>query len=262
MKVTILGVGGLGSALAKGLSAARDGSTPVSLTLCDRHPAKVAPFAAAARLVDDPATAVAEADVVLLAVKPKGTAGLAASLLPAMRPDALLVSCAAGIPLAAFDEERAVARAMPSIGAAKGASTTAVLLGPGCDRPRDLARLQAVFSAAGSVREVPDEVWLHAVTAVAASGPAFLLLAVEALADGAVEAGLPRADAVAYAASALRAAAARLDDGVEPQSVRALVTSPAGTTAAGLAVLERGAVRGVFLDAVRAAVARSRERMS
>lgn len=252
MKVAILGVGGLGSALAHGLVGKVE-----RLALSDRHPEKLHPFTGAATLIDDPVEAARGADVVVLAVKPKHTSDLARAVAPVLGPDALVVSCAAGVPVGALPG--AAARAMPSIGASRGASTTAVFLGPRCVAERDRPRLHEVFAAVGTVREVPDEGWLHAVTAVAASGPAFLLMAVEALVDGGVEAGLPRADALAFAAGALRAAAARLDEGVEPAGLRALVTSPAGTTAAGLAALEKAAVRAAFLDAVRAAVARSRE---
>lgn len=252
MKVAIVGVGGLGSALAHGLVGKVAG-----LTLSDRNPGKLVPFTGAASLVSDPVEAVRGADVVVLAVKPRATGALAQAVAPALGPETLVVSCAAGVPVATLPG--AAARAMPSIGAARGASTTAVFLGPSCVAERDRPRIFEVFEAVGQVREVPDEGWLHPVTAVAASGPAFLLVAVEALVDAGVEAGLPRADALAFAAGALQAAAARLEPGVEPSALRALVTSPAGTTAAGLAALEKAAVRSAFLDAVRAAVARSHE---
>ncbi len=250
MKVAILGVGGLGSAMAAGL--ARQG---IALALADRHPDKLEPFSATAEIYADPAAAAAAADVVVLAVKPKATAALARSLT--LGPDAVLVSCAAGIPTASLPG--AAARAMPSIGAAVGASTTAVFLSERCVPARDLPRILEVFGALGPVREVFDEKHLHAATAVAASAPAWLLVAVEALVDGGVEAGLPRADALAFARGALEAAAARLEEGAEPQALRALVTSPAGTTAAGHAALERAGVRAAFQEAVRAAVARSQE---
>jgi pyrroline-5-carboxylate reductase len=148
---------------------------------------------------------------------------------------------------------------MPNIGALKATSTTALCLGAGCVAARDLPRLRRVFQSVGVVRDVVDENALHAITAVGASGPAFVLVAVEALVDAGVEAGLPRVEALAWARGALTAAAARLDDGIEPQAIRALVTSPAGTTAAGLAKLEEHGVRAAFLAAGRAAVARSRE---
>lgn len=286
MKVTIIGVGGLGGALARGLLASSsvrggggggDVDDPVALTLCARRPGSLDAFAPAtsatsattnaptpatakqARLTFDPREAVAGADVVVLAVKPKGTPELLAHVTPALAEGAVVVSCAAGVPLARLVGPPAVARAMPNIGAQVGASTTALCFGAGCLLARDRPRLVQVFSAVGAVREVVDEGWLHVVTAVGASGPAFLLLACEALADGAVAQGLPRAEALAWARAALVAAAARLDDGVEPQLVRAQVTSPAGTTAAGVAALEGRAVRAGFLEAVAAAVARSRE---
>lgn len=254
MKIAIIGVGGLGGALAEGLLAR--GAT---LSLCDRHAEKTARFVGRAETHLEPSPAVAGADVVVLAVKPKVTPRTCREIAARLGPATLVVSCAAGVPVAALDCPGPAARAMPNIGAARGVSTTGVFLGPRTERERDLSRLAEVFSAVGAVREVPDEAWLHVVTAVAASGPAFLLLAVEALVDGGVEAGLPRADALAYAAGALRAAAARLEEGAEPAGLRAEVTSPGGTTAAGLACLEARAVRAAYQEAVRAAVARARE---
>jgi pyrroline-5-carboxylate reductase len=271
MKVALIGVGGLGGALAHGLLGGHStppGTSPGAppkhhgpghvVTLVDRHPDKLAPLLARGATVAASAQeAVAGAEVVLLCVKPKDTRALAASVASALPRDALLVSCAAGIALAGLRDGAPVARAMPNIGAAKGASTTAVFLGPACDRTRDVARLQATLGAVGSVVEVPDEDWVHAATAIAASGPAFLLLGVEALVEAGLEAGLPRNTALAFAAGALRAAAARLEQGVEPSSLRAQVTSPNGTTAAGLGKLE--GARALYVDAVRAAITRSRE---
>jgi pyrroline-5-carboxylate reductase len=262
MKVTIVGIGGLGGALAAGLLARPTSAESVALTLCARRPETAARFADRASVVVDPRVAVDGADVVVLAVKPRATAPLLAEVAAAVAPDALVVSCAAGTTLATLTATAgaiALARAMPNIGAQAGASTTAVCLGARCDRARDLARLQRVFAPVGEVRAVDDEAWLHSITAIGASGPAFLLLAVEALVDAGVEAGLPRAEALAWARGALVAAAARLDPALEPQALRATITSPAGTTAAGLARLEERAVRGAFLDAARAAAARSRD---
>src|SRR5688572_20876064 len=136
MKIAILGVGGLGSALARGLvREVRAGRA--SLALSDRNADKLAPFAQDAKLFADPVEAAKDADVALLCVKPKGTAALAAQLT--LAPDALLVSCAAGVAVSSLAGAFAggVARAMPSIGAAAGASTTAVFLGPRCVPDRD-----------------------------------------------------------------------------------------------------------------------------
>ena len=258
LQLTIIGVGGLGGALASGTldSVARGGD--IALTLCARRAGALEAFAGKARLVYDVEAAVAGADVVVLAVKPKDTAAVLRQLQPALSTTTLVVSCAAGVPLSKLTATCAVARAMPNIGALRGVSTTAVCLGPTDDAARDRVRLQQVFGAVGVVKEVGDEQQLHAITAVAASGPAWLLLAVEALVDGAVEQGVPRADALVWARGALVAAAARLDDGVEPLAVRAQVTSPGGTTAAGLAVLEHAGLRSAVQRAVGAAIDRSR----
>jgi pyrroline-5-carboxylate reductase len=256
MKTAIVGCGGLGAALARGLVG------KCELTLVDRHPEKLAPFFQSfrTRVLFDPVEGARGADVVLLCVKPAATRALAASLEGVLVPDALLVSCAAGIELRALRPRGLpVARAMPNIGAAEAASTTAVFFGPGCALPRDRERIDEIFGAVGTVRVVPDESWLHLATAIAASGPAFLLIAVEALVEGGVLHGLPREDALTFATGALRAAAARLEEGVEPSALRAQVTSPNGTTAAGLARLDAADVRAAFVDAVAAAVARSRE---
>jgi pyrroline-5-carboxylate reductase len=264
MRVTVIGVGGLGTALATGLLQGPpvDDGDPIAVTLCARRAETVAPFAGRARIEGDARSAVVAADVVVLAVKPRATTSLLAEIATAVAPDAAVVSCAAGValePLAACAPGAfALARAMPNVGALKGASTTALCLGPRCVEGRDRPRLRRVFQSVGEVHDVLEEQALHAVTAVGASAPAFLLLAVEALVDGGVEAGLPRAEALVWARGALLAAAARLEAGTEPQTVRAAVTSPAGTTAAGLARLEERAVRGAFLESVRAAVSRSR----
>lgn len=259
MNVTIIGVGGLGAALARGLVGR------AALTLMDRHPEKLAPILALAAgpgpavraVAADGVEAVRSADVVLLCVKPKDTRAMAATVAPAMPAEALLISCAAGVGIAGLRDDGAVARAMPNIGAAKGASTTAVFFGGGCVRPRDSDRVRAVLGAVGSVIEVADEAWLHAATAIAASGPAFVLLGIEAMLDAGIEAGLPREVALAFAAGALRAAATRLEEGTEPSELRRQVTSPNGTTAAGLEKL--APARALYVDAIRAALARSRE---
>jgi pyrroline-5-carboxylate reductase len=252
MKIAILGCGGLGGAIARGLARA----STAELALCDRHPEKLAGLNGTVHT--STGRAVHGADVVVLTVKPKGIRALVQEIAPELAPGALVVSCAAGVPVSAIAVPgRGAARAMPNIGASVGASTTAVLLGPGCERDRDWPRLDALFAAIGTLREVHDENLLHVVTGVAASAPAWLLLVVEAIVDGAVEMGLSRTEALAYAKGALHAASARLDG--EPALVRAQVTSPGGTTAAGLARLEAGRVRAAFQDAVRAATARSRD---
>ena len=254
MKIAMIGVGGLGGAVAAGVLAS--GQTDV--VLCGRRPGSLESFADRARVIYDATVAVEGADVVVLAVKPKGTPALAAALAPRMAPGALLVSCAAGVPVAAFPADVATARAMPNIGALRGQSTTAIFLGQNAQSDSHRASLHQIFSAVGSVREVADEQLLHPVTAAASSSPAWFLLAAEALVDAAVEHGIRRDDALFWVRGGLVATAARLDEGVEPLTLRAQVTSPAGTTAAGLMALEQAGLRGAFRNAMAAAATRSK----
>jgi pyrroline-5-carboxylate reductase len=267
MKVCIIGLGGLGGALVGGILAANDeaksadGSGAVELVACGRRSASLDAFRGRCHVETDAAVAVVGADVVCLAVKPKGTVELLEHIAPHLGDGALVVSCAAGVTMAALSAGAphvVIARAMPNIGAQRRASTTAVFLGSRADVVRDRARLHTVFGAVGDVVDIADEGQLHAVTAIAASGPAFVLLMIEAMVDAGVEHGLSRADALACARGALVAATSRLDGRQEPGAVRAHVTSPGGTTAAGLAVLEREACRGAVAGAVAAAVAKSK----
>ncbi|MEI7861212.1 MAG: pyrroline-5-carboxylate reductase dimerization domain-containing protein, partial [Planctomycetota bacterium] len=121
------------------------------------------------------------------------------------------------------------------------------------------SRVSALLAAVGYVHEV-DEGLLDAVTGLSGSGPGFVALVVEALADGGVKAGLPRALAQALAVETLAGTAALLEQtGEHPAQIKDRVSSPGGTTIAGLAVLEQQAVRGAFIDAVVAAAARAKE---
>ncbi len=255
--ITIFGAGNLGGALAAGLK-----DSGHALTVCDRNPAKLAVHGGYAALDTSFGAKASSSEINVLCVKPKHTVEILDSLTSGLRPGALVISCAAGVSLAVLARaaQVRVCRAMPNIGAASGQSTTAVCMGPACRPEQDLARVHAVFDAVGTVRIVHDEDLLHAITAIAASGPAFLLLAIEAMLDAGVHLGLARTEALAFAAGACRAAAARLISGIEPAALRAEVTSPGGTTAAGLAVLEKAAVRAAFADAVAAATDRSRGR--
>src|SRR5574337_1002727 len=120
-KVAIIGVGGLGGALADGLLA-----RGVQTSLCDRHAEKLARFVGRAETHLEPGPAAAAADVVVLAVKPKVTAATCRQVAARVPVGALIVSCAAGVPVAALPYDGPTARAMPNIGAARGGSTTAV----------------------------------------------------------------------------------------------------------------------------------------
>ena len=139
-----------------------------------------------------------------------------------------------------------------------GAGMTALAVGPGVG-PEAVARVQQIFDAVGKV-VVLEERLMDAVTGLSGSGPAYIFLAIEAMADGGVKMGLPRETASMLAAqTVLGAARMVLESGQHPARLKDQVASPGGTTIAGLHRLEQGGLRGVLMDAVEAAAKRSQE---
>lgn len=209
-----------------------------------------------------PADAVAGADTVLLVVKPQDVAALLAEISPAVSPGILVVSLAAGI-TTAFVEQRlpegvAVVRVMPNTPALVGQGAAAVSAGTGCESAH-LDQVESLLSATGLVVRVPEH-QQDAVTALSGSGPAYVFMVAEAMIDGGVLLGLPRATATDLAIQTLLGAATMLKEtGTHPTLLREGVTSPGGTTAAALRELESHGVRAAFLAALEAARDRSVE---
>src|SRR5690606_33426347 len=175
----------------------------------------------------------------------------------------LVVSIAAGVRLgqieAVFGHGQPVVRAMPNTPALIGEGAAALCAGRWADAGH-MAAAQALLDAVGVTVQVEDERLLDVVTGLSGSGPAFIFLAIEALADGAVAEGLDRATAQRLAAqTVLGAAKLVLESEEHPARLRDRVTSPGGTTAAGLEVLEERAVRSALAAAVRSAARRARE---
>jgi pyrroline-5-carboxylate reductase len=196
----------------------------------------------------------------VLAVKPGDVEAACRSIASA--GVSRVLSIAAGVPLARLEEllgaGAAVVRAMPNTPALVGAGAAAIAPGRAAGED-DLAWAESVLSAVGIVERV-DERLLDAVTGLSGSGPAYVFLVAEALVDAGVLNGLPRAVSRALVAQTLLGSARLLaESGQEAEQLRAAVTSPGGTTAAGLRALEAGAVRSALLEAVTAAAERSRE---
>lgn len=173
-----------------------------------------------------------------------------------------VLSIAAGVPLARLEEwlgaDMPVVRAMPNTPALVGSGAAAIAAGTAAGED-DLAWAETVLSAVGTVERV-DERLLDAVTGLSGSGPAYVFLVAEALIDAGVHAGLTRTVSRALVVQTLLGSARLLaESGDEPEVLRAGVTSPGGTTAAGLRALEARAVRSAILEAVDAATERSRE---
>jgi pyrroline-5-carboxylate reductase len=207
--------------------------------------------------------AVADCEVILLCTKPGEVAPALRGLAQASADKPMLViSIAAGIPLGALEAAATasmrIIRAMPNTPAAVGRGAAGYCLGSRATL-QDAEQAQLLLGTVGLAVEVPERL-MDAVTGLSGSGPAYVYLMIEALADGGMEVGLPRPEALLLAAqTVLGAAAMVLETGEDPAVLRERVCSPGGTTLAGLAELERHGLRAALIDAVAAATRRAIE---
>lgn len=200
-------------------------------------------------------------DVLVLAVKPKDAEKAMEEISPGIGEGTLLVSVVAGMKLESIEPyvpSNPVIRVMPNVAQSVGEGMAAFARGVSA-RAEDVAKVQEIWASVGKVVEVPESL-MDAVTGLSGSGPAFAFLMVDAMASGGVAAGLPRKTAVLLAAQTLLGSAKMvLETGLHPDVLRDQVTSPAGTTVAGLRVLEAKGIRSALTEAVIAAAERSRE---
>lgn len=253
----------MATALARGFLDAQV-LTPSQICAIDAYPAAADKFRSVtqATVVSTNEEVARQANVIFLAVKPQQMAGVLSALKPILTTDHLVISIAAGVTLTtmarALGEDRRLIRVMPNTPCLVGAAASAYALGAAA-KPEDGQLLQTLLSTVGVAASVP-EIQLDAITGLSGSGPAFVYLMIEALSDGGVRAGLPRDLATRFAAqTVLGAAQMVLTTGQHPGALKDAVTSPGGTTIAGLHALEQGGVRGAFMDAVTAAWERSRQ---
>jgi pyrroline-5-carboxylate reductase len=255
MELLIVGGGRMGEALLGGLLAAgREG-----LAVAEVSPARREELAAAYPGVEVVEAPIA-ADGALLVVKPGDVAEAARAVADA--GVGRILSVAGGITTRAIEAAAGrtlpVVRAMPNTPALVRAGAAAISPGSSAGED-DLAWAEEILAAVGVVVRVPEKL-LDAVTGLSGSGPAYVFVVAEAMAEAGVLAGLPRAEAETLAFQTLLGAARLLVEGDDsPAALRTAVTSPGGTTAAGLRELERHGVRAAFLEAVTAAAERSRE---
>jgi len=258
-----LGSGRMASALVNGMIRAGV-ATPDRIAASDPNPtAREALGRDAGVAVHASNAPVVEAsDVVVLAVKPQSMAAVMAEVAPTLEPRHLVVSIAAGVSIgamaAALGGSTRIIRVMPNTPALLGEGASAFALGPNAT-DADADAVRRFLESVGRAVRVPES-QLDAVTGLSGSGPAFVYLMIEALSDGGVRAGLPRDVATTLAAqTVLGAAKMVLETGLHPGALKDQVTSPGGTTIAGVQVLERHALRGALIDAVDAASRRSAE---
>lgn len=258
-KLQVIGGGKMGEALLAGLLTG-GWATPAELRAVEKLPDRAAQLRAAFPGV----TVARDPDVAhghVLAVKP-GDVETACRALADTGSRAPVLSIAAGITIRRLEADllpgTPVVRAMPNTAALVGAGAAAVAAGRSADES-ELTWAEEILGAVGAVVRV-DEALLDAVTGLSGSGPGYVFLVAEALIEGGVLAGLPRPVATTLAVQTLLGSARLLDESPDgPEALRGAVTSPGGTTAAGLRALEAAGVRSAFLEAVLAATERSRE---
>jgi pyrroline-5-carboxylate reductase len=261
--IAFLGAGNMAEALVKGLLRAGV-ATPEEILLTDRRKDRLAHLAAVYRVrtTTDNRAAAAEAAIVVLSVKPQAMNKLLAEVSPALDGTKLVISIAAGVPLAAVERRVGhgvrIVRTMPNTPALVGAGATAIAAGDHAT-PEDMEQARALFDAVGKT-VVVDEPLLDAVTGLSGSGPAYVFLVIEALADAGVKVGLDRRTAQDLAAqTVLGSAQLLIETGEHPGRLKDQVTSPGGTAIAGLHTLEAGGLRTTLMNAVEAATRRSHE---
>lgn len=218
------------------------------------------------QVTGDNRAAACATEVLLLAIKPQAFEAVTAELadtvsVVSVAQVPVVVSILAGVPLSKLEKGFPgwpTIRAMPNTPATVGAGITAIALG---DRvlPSHQAQAQRILEAVGEVVQVPESL-IDAVTGLSGSGPGYVAILVEALTDGGVYAGLPRAIAAKLALQTVLGTAKLLQEtGIHPAELKDRVTSPGGTTIAGVAHLESAGFRSALIEAVKAAAERSKE---
>jgi pyrroline-5-carboxylate reductase len=259
--IGLLGVGKLGEALLSGLL--RSGTPAGSMLAAERHADRAAEIAERYGVrTPTPEQAAAEADVVLLAVKPQDMRALLTDVAPHVRPETLVVSMAAGITTALIEEllpaGTRVVRVMTNTPVFVDEAMSAISAGSHAGAA-DLQLVEDLLTPVGKVVRVPES-QQDAVTALSGSGPAYFFFLVEAMIDAGILLGLPRAVAAELIVQTAVGSARMLrESGEHPVLLREAVTSPGGTTIAAIRTMEDHGVRAAMLAAIEAARDRSRE---
>jgi pyrroline-5-carboxylate reductase len=262
--IGFIGAGRMATALARGVVASQF-ATAGQVIASDPSTSTLGLFAQAvpgAATSPDNRVVASGSGCVVLAVKPQTMSAALGSIAGSLGPECLVVSIAAGVTIATLasglPKGTRIVRVMPNTPALVGCGASAFAVGEGATEA-DREFVASMLAGVGWCCEVPERL-LDAVTGLSGSGPAFVYTVIEALADGGVQAGLPRDVASRLAAETVAGAAAMVvQTGEHPAALRDAVASPGGTTIAGLAALESAGVRSALMSAVMAAAQRSRE---
>lgn len=261
-KIGFIGTGKMGEALIKGILAAKL-IPPSGIHASDADFAKLQALEKEYKIniCRDNCAAVINSDIMIIAVKPQIVPAVLDEIKNSVK-NQLIISIAAGVPLETFENAlprgTKVVRVMPNIAATVKAAATAISPGSAASK-EDLSIVSEIFNSIGRTVILPEHL-MDAVTGLSGSGPAYIFMIIEALADGGVYSGLDRNTAKLLAAqTVLGAAKMVLEDGSHTGELKDMVTSPGGTTIRGIRVMEERGVRIAMMDAVIAACERSKE---
>lgn len=262
--IAILGAGNMGDALVSGLIGSKSSApqniicTDVRQNMLDEIESKYK-----VRVTENNLEAVDDADIIIYAVKPQILSAVLIETAPKLNMSKLVISIAAGVPLAAMEtcvqKDLRLIRVMPNIAAAVKEAATAIAAGEHATQ-EDISLAMEIFNSIGKCIFLKENYLMDATTGLSGSGPAYIFLIVDALADAGVKVGLSRQDSLFLAAQTVLGAAKLLIETQEhPSQLKDKVTSPGGTAIAGLATLESGGLRTTLINAVEAATNRSKE---
>ena len=265
--IAIIGAGSMGGAILSGLvaSGAAERIAVTNRTAAKAEALAGLPGVTSIALADRPdgnLEAAASADIVLVGVKPAMVPDLLREIAPALREGAIVVSLAAGVTIATFEEilgpDAIVLRSMPNTPAVVGKAVTGLAAGTNATAEH-VAVVRRLFETVGAVIEVP-ETQIDELSTISGSGPAYVFLLIENLTDAAVGKGFTREQARLMAEQTFIGASALLDaTGEDPAELRRRVTSPKGTTERAIAVLQDARLDDAFARATDAALARAKE---
>ncbi len=262
--IAFIGTGNMGEALVSGL--VKNGSARPERIICtDIREDKLSGLAGkyGVCIMTDNLEAVKAADIVVYAVKPQILAKVLRQTVEVLDMSKLVISIAAGVPLAAIEscleKKLRLIRVMPNICAFVGEGATAVAGGDNATAD-DIKTAMAIFDAVGKTVFLGENYLMDAITGLSGSGPAYIFMIIDAMADAGVKMGLSRQDALFLSAqTVLGAAKLLITSGEHPGQLKDRVTSPGGTAIAGIHTLEKGGLRTTLINAVEAATNRSKE---
>jgi len=263
-KITIIGTGNMGEALLSGLISSGS-SDPKNIICTDIRENKLKSIEEkySVATTADNIKAVEASEIIIYAVKPQIIASVLRETASCLDMSKLIISIAAGVPLVAIEsclnKELRLIRVMPNIAAFVKESASVIAAG-GKATEEDIKLSLAIFDSMGKSIFLKENILMDAITGLSGSGPAYIFLIVDAMADAGVKVGLSREDALFLSSQTVLGAAKLLIETKEhPGRLKDMVTSPGGTAIAGIHTLEKGGLRTTLINAVEVATKRSQE---